>query len=347
MKRKLTVLALVLLVLVFAAGEVLAGAGKEKAAADTRIPRRVGWVGNYMMHEWYQNVQKGMKARAEELGIELIVLDANLDMARQVAFAEDLMARNVDVLIITPVQQEGAESIVRKAKSEGIPLVIEASAVKGMTTMVAICDYDCGYKGGVETGKYVKANLGGKARILAVDLPMLRPCILRVDGFFDGIRTIIPDAEMVHRIDGQGLKDQALQVATDALTADSNINVIYGCNDDSALGALQAYRAAGLDEKKLVVCGTGGEGNAFIHAMQEGGPYKVEAAMFPEAVGYECINMAVKLHRGESVPEHYVTPTFALTTENWNRYYSLRGDVRSINWDAVNAIPREDKCGKY
>jgi ribose transport system substrate-binding protein len=349
MKRKLTVLAVILLVLLFAASVAFAGGEKENAAAAAggKIPKRVGWVGNYMMHEWYQNVQKGMKARAADLGIELEILDANLDMAKQVAFAEDLMAKNVDVLIITPVQQEGAEPIVRKAKAEGVPLIIEASAVKGMTTMVAICDYDCGYKGGVETGKYVKANLGGKARVLAVDLPMLRPCILRVDGFMDGLKTIIPDAQLVHRIDGQGLKDQALQVATDALTADPNINVIYGCNDDSALGALQAYRAAGLDENKLVVCGTGGEGNAFIHAMQEGGPYKVEAAMFPEAVGYECINMAVKLYNGESVPEHYVTPTFALTAETWNKYYSLEGDVRTIHWDAVNAIPREAKCGKY
>ena len=74
-----------------------------------------------------------------------------------------------------------------------------------MTTMVAICDYDCGYKGSVETGKYVRDNLGGKARILTVDLSMFRPCILRVDGFYDGIRTIITDTEMVHRLDGQGL----------------------------------------------------------------------------------------------------------------------------------------------
>jgi len=347
MKRKLTVLAVVLLALLFTASVAFAGGGEEKAAAAGRIPKRVGWIGNYMMHEWYQNVQKGMKARAEELGIELVILDSNQDMARQVSLAEDLIAKNVDVIILTPAQQEGAVPIVKKAKAEGVPLVIEASAVEGMITMVAICDYDCGYKGGVETGKYVKASLGGKARVLAVDLPMLRPCILRVDGFMDGLKTIIPDAVLVHRIDGQGLKDQALQVATDALTADPNVNVIYGCNDDSALGALQAYRAAGLDEKKLVVCGTGGEGNAFIHAMQEGGPYKVEAAMFPEAVGYECINMAVKLHNGESVPEHYVTPTFALTTENWNKYYSLSGEVRTINWDAVNAIPREPQCGKY
>ena len=315
--------------------------------AQGKVPKKVGWVGNYMMHEWYQTVQKGMKARAEQLGIQLEVADANLDMAKQVSLAEDLIAKGVDVLIISPVQQEGAEAIVKKAKAENIPLVIEASPVKGMTTIVAICDYDCGFKGGVETGKYVKAKLGGKARILAVDFPMLRPCILRTDGFWDGIRTIVPDAVMVHRIDGQGLKDKALQTASDALTKDSNINVIYGINDDSALGAMQAYMAAGLNTKKLVVCGTGSEGIAFLKAFQEGGPYKVEAAMFPEAVGYECINMAVKLFNKETVPEHWVTPTFGLTVDNWKKYYSLSGEVRTINWDAVSALPREPKCAKY
>jgi len=95
------------------------------------------------------------------------------------------------------------------------------------------------------------------------------------------------------------------------------------------------------------VCGTGSEGLAFIKAMQEGGPYKVEAAMFPEAVGYEAINMAVKLFNKETVPAHQVTPTFALTSENWNKYYSLVGEVRTINWDMVNKIPREPKATKY
>ena len=345
MKKLFWLCVAVLLIFSFVAGAF--AAGREEEAPAGKIPKRVGWCGNYMMHEWYQNVWKGMRERSEMLGIELEVVDSSQDMAKQVSLAEDLIAKGVDVLIVTPAQQEGAAAIVKKAKMEGVPLVIEASAVEGMTTMVAICDYDCGFKGGVATGKYVKKNLGGRARVLAIDLPMLRPCILRVDGFMDGLRTVIPDAEIVHRLDGQGLKDHALQVSTDALTADPNINVIYGCNDDSALGALQAYRAAGLDEDNLIVCGTGGEGNAFIHAMKEGGPYKVEAAMFPEAVGYECINMAVKLFNGESVPEHYVTPTFALTPEIWDDYYSLEGEERSINWDNVNKIPREDKCGKY
>jgi len=198
MKKRLAIALTVLTLVLFAAN---------LGFAQGKVPKKVGWVGNYMMHEWYQTVLKGMKARAGQLGIQLEVADANLDMARQVSMAEDLIAKGVDVLIITPVQQEGAEAIVKKAKAEGIPLVIEGSPVKGMTTIVAISDYDCGFKGGVEMGKYVKAKLGGKARILAVDLPALRPCILRVDGFYDGIKTVIPDAVMVHRIDGQGLKD--------------------------------------------------------------------------------------------------------------------------------------------
>ena len=348
MKSKKMLMIIVAVFVVFSFAAVAFGGAEEEAEKPKgKIPKRIGWLGNYMMHEWYQNVQKGMRQRAEMLGIELEVVDSNQDMARQVSLAEDLIAKGVDVIIITPAQQEGAVPILKKAKIEGVPVVVEASAVEGMTTLVAICDYDCGYKGGVETGKYVKKHLGGKARILSIDLPMLRPCILRCDGFEDGIRTIIPDAEVVHRLDGQGLKDHALQVSTDALTADPDINVIYGCNDDSALGALQAYRAAGLDESKLAVCGTGGEGNAFIHAMKEGGPYKVEAAMFPEAVGYNCIEMAVKLFNNEEVPEHFVTPTFALTPETWDKYYSLEGEKRQINWDNVNKIKLEDECTKY
>jgi hypothetical protein len=57
--------------------------------------------------------------------------------------------------------------------------------------------------------------------------------------------------------------------------------------------------------------------------------------------------MAVKLYNNEEVPRHYVTPTMALTTDTWNDYYELEGDVRTINWDNVNKIKREDSCAKY
>ena len=53
---------------------------------------KVGYVINFMSHEWYQNISRSAIARAGELGVELIVADANLDVAAQISKAENLLA---------------------------------------------------------------------------------------------------------------------------------------------------------------------------------------------------------------------------------------------------------------
>ena len=115
-------------------------------------PKRIGYIVNYGTHEWYQNVIFGLQSRADELGIELEVMDANLDINKQTQQAEDFMTKGVDVLIMTPVNEEGVVPILRKAKAEGMPTVLEGNPAKGMTTLFAICDYDAGYKAGDAEG---------------------------------------------------------------------------------------------------------------------------------------------------------------------------------------------------
>ena len=56
-------------------------------AAAQNTPKKIGYVVNYATHEWYQNVIKGMKDRGQQLGIEVEVKDANLDVAKQVSAA--------------------------------------------------------------------------------------------------------------------------------------------------------------------------------------------------------------------------------------------------------------------
>ena len=100
MKKLFWLCVAVLLIFSFTAGAFAAGREEETPAG--KIPKRVGWCGNYMMHEWYQNVWKGMRERSEMLGIELEVVDSSQDMAKQVSLAEDLIAKGVDVLIVYP-----------------------------------------------------------------------------------------------------------------------------------------------------------------------------------------------------------------------------------------------------
>lgn len=283
------------------ATSALAVMASSAAMAET-MPKKIGYVVNYATHEWYQNVIKGMKDRGKELGIDIEVKDANLDAAKQVAAAEDFISQGVDVLIITPVNEDAVVPLLRRAKSENVPVVLEGNPVKGMTTLVAICDYDTGYHAGVEAGKYAKDKLGGTAKVMNVGLPLLSATVLRSHGFMDGIQSVIPGATMVHDLDGGGNPDRSFEVSAAALAQNGDVNVIYGINDSSSLGGLQAWKAAGKSQDGLLVVGTGGEGLAFINAIEKEPSYRIEAAMFPEKVGFTAVDAAVKLFNKEEVP---------------------------------------------
>jgi len=91
----------------------LVACGSQAAAAQFKF----GYVVNDMSHEWYQNIVKGARIRAGELGAELMVADSAMDAGRQITQLENMLADGVDVLIITPVDVRGLAAIMsRRAK---------------------------------------------------------------------------------------------------------------------------------------------------------------------------------------------------------------------------------------
>ena len=177
--------------------------------------------------------------------------------------------------------------------------------------------------------------------------PLLSATVLRSNGFMDGLKTILPDATMVHDLDGGGNPDRALEVSAAALAQNADINIIYGINDSSSQGGLQAWKASGRSQDGLLVVGTGGEGLGFINMMETEPSYQIEAAMFPEKVGFSAIDAAVKVFNHEEVPLHLVSPTGPMVgKDGWKTYYDLADGVRTPKWDAINAIVPADKCMK-
>lgn len=306
-----------------------------EAAAAKKI--KVGYVVNFMSHEWYQNICKGAKRRAEELGVSLEIADANLDSAKQVAAAENMIAKGVDVLVLTPVDAKALVPVVRQAKNAGIPVITESNVVKGAVTYVGIDNKASGKKAGQWFVQYAKEhNIDPK--ILIIGLPNFEDCSLRVAGFKEALAESDIKYEIVQEVDGQGLKEQALKVATDALTAHPDINVIFGINDDSTTGGMAAYKAAGLDEDKLVAIGFGFEGAVGREALLGDTPYKSALAMFPNFVGASLIDAAVKVYNGEKMPAHYETPTIMITKENFDRFYEKVGDTYVMNFEAIREL---------
>ena len=163
-----------------------------------------------------------MKRRGAQYGIELDIVDAGLSVENQITQAREMVGR-VDAIVLTPANTTGLEEVLKIAADAGVPVVVEANPVEGMATMVAICDYDAGFDLGVWVGDNVKNADGSPLRILDVGLPWLRPCLLRSEGFVDGVRTIQPDAVVTASINGKEALQKKLR---SSITAKSQLKLV-------------------------------------------------------------------------------------------------------------------------
>jgi ribose transport system substrate-binding protein len=310
-------------------------------------PRRVGYVVNFSFHVWYRVVENYMRARAAQYGVEEVkVLDANLDLATEMWAVDELLRQKMGAIIVTPVAAPGVEAIVEKAKRAQVPLVLEANPIRGMTTMVAICDYDAGVKSGRWAGEFVKQTLGSEARVLDIAFPPLRPCLLRSEGFLAGLKAVVPKTTLVARVNGEARVDIAGKFTKEIFQKHPEVNVIFGMDDESTHGALEAVRDMGLDPSRILLFGFGLAGDADKDRLLKPGPWKASLAMFPEWVGVRCIDQAVRVYNGETVTAHDVVPTVPISQETLPRYFYRAGESWIPDFSTIASIRIEGHCSK-
>lgn len=308
-----------------------------------RKPKRVGYLTNYSFHIWYQIVIEVLIRRGAQYGVELDVVEAGLSVENQIAQAREMVGR-VDAIILTPANTTGLEEILKIAADAGKPVVVEANPVEGMSTMVAICDYDAGFDLGVWVGKNVRKD--GPLRILDVGLPWLRPCLLRSEGFVEGVRSIQSDAIVVASINGEATPSIAKEIARDTLTEKGDVDVIFAMDDETAQGAFMGYLDAGFDADTVTVAGFGLSGTHEKDWMMRREALKVSQGMFPEYVGLRCMDGVIKMFDGQSVPVRDITPTVSLTAENLEKFYPKKGGVWTPDFAAIAALPTTADCTK-
>ena len=311
----------------------------------TNTPVKIGYLTNYSFHIWYQIVIEVMKRRAKQYGIEVEILDAELSVERQIEQARQLAGR-VDAMVLTPANTTGLEPVLEIAAEAGTPVVVEANPVDRMSTMVAICDYDAGYELGEWVGNNVKNADGSPLRILDVGLPWLRPCLLRSEGFVEGVRSIQPDAIVTASINGEATPSIAKKIAHETLAEKGAVDVIFAMDDETAQGAYQGYLAAGFDGNAVTVAGFGLSGEHEKEWMMRREALKVSQAMFPEYVGMRCVDGAVKLFDGQDVSERDVCPTVSMTADNLAEFYPKKDGVWTPDLAAIAAIKTKSSCTK-
>jgi ABC-type sugar transport system substrate-binding protein len=199
---------------------------------------------------FYIAMLKGIRARAGELGWDVVYVSSQEDKARQINGVQDLIARGVKGILISPIDATGVNAAYDAAAAANIPIISVArgSASPNQTLHVAMDEKRIGR----DIGTWIAAHAGGKGKVAFIAGPPGAPTFKNLT---DGVKESFakqPGMRVVFEQYGALTRERGLKLAEDALTANPDLVAIYAANDDVALGAAQAVQAAGKKGRVLV-----------------------------------------------------------------------------------------------
>jgi ribose transport system substrate-binding protein len=298
--RFVSLLALVALVACSKSGTQSSGSASPGAAGTAAsASKTIGVSIQNREAQFYQDMESGMRAQAAKYGYNLIVVDANRDNARQQSQVEDFISKHVDAIVLTPYDSQAIGSAIVEANSAGIPVFTADIASTSREGKVVAHVASDNVQGGIEAAKLICQAVGNGGSIAIIDEPEVTSVQDRVKGFRQGIAQNCPQVTIVADVDSGGTRDKANSDAGDILQAHKDLKGIFGINDDSALGALTAVKAAGLSGKVAIV-GFDAEPEA-RKAIASGDMYG-DAIQYPAKIGATTVDVIHNYFAGTKQP---------------------------------------------
>ena len=227
----------------------------------------IGAIYRDLTQMWFDKESTAAKATADELGIDIIIGDAQEDPAVLIDVLNGLITQGIQGLIVNTCDQGLSQTIVDKCAEAGIPVVaVDVPLIDGdgeyLAPAVILDSYLCGEQTAEWLCNTIEDNGGIEdpetTGFLVLAMETVSSCIPRADGQFDYITEAYPDfpSENIFRVDyGSGASDDGYNATAATVTAHPEIKTWYvvSGNDEGAVGAARYLEEAGLDETAICV----------------------------------------------------------------------------------------------
>lgn len=277
--------------------------------------KTVGFAQTDSMSAWRTTETDSIKEYVEAAGGNFIVKDAGGDIATQETDIRDLIAAQVDYLVVAPLEDNGLQNALQEAMENNIPVILVDRAIAGDVgvhyTTAIMSDFvwegeQCAnalIQALPDGGNVVIIN-GGYASSTSTD---------RQDGFVNALD--ISKYNIVAEQDGEWLMDKAQAVMENILQAQGgeNIDAVFCVTDDMTQGAKRAIEAAGLvPGTDILTLGIDGTRAAFEDIVS--GKQLASCTCSPY-FGPVVVETIAKIINGETIPEQ-ITNTDTLYTKD-------------------------------
>jgi len=223
-----------------------------RRGTDAAAKPTVALVVKTLNNQFFIDMEAGARAAADSLGLELIVQapEREIDVERQMQIVENLIQRQVKVLMLVPNGSKEIVPAVVKANAAKIPVVtvdtrVDAATLAAAGATVATFIGSDNEDGGHMAGLFLVERTGGMAKVAVLEgVPGHETADARLRGFRKAMAAA-PGMQVVASQPANMERDQAFNVTQNILQAHPDITALFACNDVMALGALEAIAAAG------------------------------------------------------------------------------------------------------
>lgn len=267
-------------------------------------------------HPFFLSLIEGMEEEARARGFELVVTSGEFDIARQQNQINDFIVRRVDAIALSPCDSRAVATTIRAANEAGIPVFTFDIAVLADNVDIATHVGIENREGGRQAARAAIDVLGGAGQIAIIDHPEVESVIQRTRGFRQEIEQAQKDGagiEIVSVLPGSGAQDKSFRAAEDILQAHPEVDLIFGINDETALGALAAIERAGRVGQVRVI-GFGGKQEA-LEAVRQG-RLAADVVTYPREIGVELVRSISRYMSGEVLPAQTLIRTELVTSES-------------------------------
>jgi inositol transport system substrate-binding protein len=268
-------------------------------------------------------LRNGIQATADAGGLKVQIEDAQNDVAKQLDQINNFIASGVSAIIVNPVDTSATQAMSDAAAAANVPLVYVNRQPINVDTMpdnqafvasnevdsgtletIALCD-NWAAEGKTEVNVYVmQGELSNQAAVQRTadiyDVIEAGKCKVKVN--------------VIDQQTANWSRDQAQSLMTNWLSTGTAFDGVIANNDEMAIGAIQAMKAAGIDMATVQVGGVDATQDALV-AMQAG---DLDVTVFQDAAGQGsgALDAATKLAAGEAVEQKVYIPFQLVTPAN-------------------------------
>jgi len=265
--------------------------------------------------EFIAMIDQALEAKAKEMGVKLLVNDAQRSPEKQVQQIESFIAQKVDAIILNPCEVEASSPAVKKALAAGIPIVnVNSETRETPTAFVGSRDEESA-KIALE---YIAKRLNGQGNVLIMQGFLGQAAQIKRD---QGARDVLaknPGMKILAEQTADWDRARAMSLMENWIQAyGTNIHAVFAQNDEMGLGAVLALERAKMKAKVVVV-----SVDAISDAMASVKDGKLDATVFQDAKAQAgtALETVLKILRKEKFERESFVPFQLVTKENVEKF---------------------------